>query len=200
MHGAALPVESSSLFFGGMTRVAFAHPGSPLLQRFRCQPCFPVANGMSMTSQVSSLPKIVDVLRKCAQRTSRLQRPLNAVNNLSGPAPATFVPHLSKEEVLALESAVRDIDPRELGADSLIASVGETSRQSDLSMSLSSVPIGFCHIGRIENVADFAIFLLPPGKRIPIHDHPHMHVFTRVCGMFFFFCSSSSMECKKGRR
>lgn len=148
----------------------------PSLPRRRGRLVYPT-RPTTMCASPAVLPRIVDIVRRAAGRESAERVTGRAV------LPSVFSgrrnrsrPVLTDDDVRALQEAMADIDPSELGVTGLHVNGGNGS----LPLNGNPPPIGYCHVGGNENLVDMSIFLIPPSAAIPIHNHPSMFVFSRV--------------------
>jgi hypothetical protein len=140
--------------------LAFATASISCLLRRRRSSCVTGSLKMSLSSG-STLPHIVNLVRRAVRESSRSTRPPFSFCSAASPRRTVGIPALTANDVDAILAALKALDSAELGVDrfSIARSGDEESDQLP--------PIGFCHVGGEEDLLEASIFLLPPNTAIP---------------------------------
>lgn len=130
------------------------------------------------TSTMCSLHRVTDLAQKAIRRAGISPKlpPWVPFSASASPHPA-----LSNAELDDLKSIVRSMDVADLAVfrDDFVNPVARDSRRRFIDHQLDAGAIAYISVCERSDVT-MAIFVLPPGSSIPIHDHTHMCVVSRV--------------------
>lgn len=115
----------------------------------------PWRRNSSTTTTMQSIQQVSEIAKQASKRARHVR--------------------LTEQEIQKLKQIAASINPQQLG----IPDTSTKFLQKHQHLFTEYNPIGFIPVKEHHDYT-LAVFILPPGSKIPLHDHPHMYVISRV--------------------